>query len=301
MVFVVSNLLYIILAVIVLFIIFIFRVYKYNDLDIDIDDGVNLLGFGKAEGVYLIKMGSYYLVAGMKVKSKKKAVFKFIELVEKNNYVPPRSYFKMIKIKNINNKGLTLIELIIVIAVIGILTAGGFSVYSAFVSNSEMTGVVNGIQSIQKVVGFYGQENGNYNGLNGEMLQYDKLLPNGFTYGGAYSGATVNGVTATVNMLFPPTTTYSSGSNEYTTGTYVSYYWVGAVGSAAGNALGFTAGNYIVGVDIPSLTNAQAQILCNDFSGQIQQYAYNNGTPVEPPCNIPVNDNLLNSVLYFSF
>ena len=62
-----------------------------------------------------------------------------------------------------------------------------------------------------------------------------------------------------------------------------------------------TAGNYIVGVDIPSLTNAQAQILCNDFSGQIQQYAYNNGTPVEPPCNIPVNDNLLNSVLYFSF
>ena len=84
-----------------MFIFFAIKVYRYESEEEENEGEINILGFGKAEGLYLIKVGKYYLVAGMRVKSKHKAVKKFIALVEKNGFVPPKSYFKMVKIKNI--------------------------------------------------------------------------------------------------------------------------------------------------------------------------------------------------------
>jgi prepilin-type N-terminal cleavage/methylation domain-containing protein len=262
-----------------IFIVMILRIYKYKNIDTDnFSDEVNILGFGKAEGVYLIKVGNYYLVAGIKIKSKKAAVAKFIKLIENNGYIPPKSYFKMIRVKNINNKGFTLFELLIVIIVMAIMTAGGFTIYTALISSSEMSGVVNGIQSVQKIVGYYGQENNSFNGLNGQILHADNLLPNGWTYGGEDSNSGSN------SRLYPEST------------GFVTYYWVGAVNDTT---LGFTAGNYIIGVDSISMTNAQAQVLCNDFANQVQQYVYN-GAVYNLPCDIPINSSL-SGVLYFSF
>lgn len=54
----------------------------------------NIIGFGKAKGLYIIKMENYYVVAGMRVKSKRKAVKEFMKLVEENGFMPPGMYFK---------------------------------------------------------------------------------------------------------------------------------------------------------------------------------------------------------------
>jgi len=99
LIFIVNNQLFFIIVVSALFIIIALRIYRYEDQNDDLGD-VNILGFGKAEGVYLVKVGSYYLVAGTKLKDKKKAIKKFIEIVEKNGYVPAKTYFKMVKIKH---------------------------------------------------------------------------------------------------------------------------------------------------------------------------------------------------------
>lgn len=54
----------------------------------------NIIGFGKAKGLYIIKMENYYVVAGMRVKSKRKAIKEFMKLVEENGLLPPGMYFK---------------------------------------------------------------------------------------------------------------------------------------------------------------------------------------------------------------
>jgi hypothetical protein len=59
----------------------------------------NIIGYGKAEGLYLIATENYYLVAGHKVRSKKKAIKEFFELINKNELLPPDMYFKVIRAK----------------------------------------------------------------------------------------------------------------------------------------------------------------------------------------------------------
>lgn len=54
----------------------------------------NIIGYGKAKGLYIIKMENYYVVAGMRVKSKRKAVKEFMKLVEENGFLPAGMYFK---------------------------------------------------------------------------------------------------------------------------------------------------------------------------------------------------------------
>ena len=61
----------------------------------------NIIGYGKAEGLYLIAAENYYLVAGRKVRSKKKAIKEFFELVNKNELLPPDMYFKVIRAKGV--------------------------------------------------------------------------------------------------------------------------------------------------------------------------------------------------------
>ena len=102
MLFIIKNQLYFIIVLAFLFIFFVIKVYHYEPTSEESEgDEVNILGYGKAEGLYLIKVGRYYLVAGMRVRGKQKAIKKFIKLIEKNGLVPPKSYFKMVKVKNI--------------------------------------------------------------------------------------------------------------------------------------------------------------------------------------------------------
>ena len=61
----------------------------------------NIIGYGKAEGLYLIATENYYLVAGRKVRSKKKAIKEFFELINKNELLPPDVYFKVIRAKGV--------------------------------------------------------------------------------------------------------------------------------------------------------------------------------------------------------
>lgn len=100
--FIIKNQTYFIIALAAISAFLLIKVYRYESEDEEISsDEINILGFGKAEGLYLIKVGKYYLVAGMRIKSKHKAVKKFIALIEKNGFMPPDSYFKMVKVKEL--------------------------------------------------------------------------------------------------------------------------------------------------------------------------------------------------------
>ena len=101
--FIIKYQLYFIIALGAIFAFLVIKIYKYEseNEEGDGENEVNILGYGKAEGLYLIKVGRYYLVAGMRVKSKRSAIKKFINLVERNNLIPPKSYFKMVKVKEL--------------------------------------------------------------------------------------------------------------------------------------------------------------------------------------------------------
>lgn len=66
-------------------------------LEFDLNDADNIIGIGKATGVYLIKVKDYYIVAGLKVKSKRNAVKEFLYLINNNGYMPSDTFFKNIK------------------------------------------------------------------------------------------------------------------------------------------------------------------------------------------------------------
>ena len=52
----------------------------YNDFKVE----NNIIGYGKAEGLYLVISNNYYIVAGRNIKNKSKAIKEFIELCNKN-------------------------------------------------------------------------------------------------------------------------------------------------------------------------------------------------------------------------
>lgn len=85
-----------ILIIIILLLLF-FIDWGNTKLEFDLNDSDNVIGVGKASGVYLIKVKNYYIVAGIKVKSKRKAVKEFLYLINKNGYIPPDMFFKNIK------------------------------------------------------------------------------------------------------------------------------------------------------------------------------------------------------------
>ena len=61
----------------------------------------DILGFGKAEGLYLILLDNHYIVAGRNIKNKYKAIKEFIKLCNINDIEPEN--FKILKRNNNNN------------------------------------------------------------------------------------------------------------------------------------------------------------------------------------------------------
>ena len=63
----------------------------YNDFKVE----NNIIGYGKAEGLYLVISNNYYIVAGRNIKNKSKAIKEFIELANKNGLT--NKDFKILK------------------------------------------------------------------------------------------------------------------------------------------------------------------------------------------------------------
>ena len=90
-----TTLLYILISVLIIFVLTFFLDWGHKD---ELELNSNIIGYGKAKGLYVVKMENYYVVAGVKVKSKRKAVKEFMHLVEENGFLPPGMYFKTFKI-----------------------------------------------------------------------------------------------------------------------------------------------------------------------------------------------------------
>ena len=68
---------------------FVYLLKKFDMLDFgnvykDFKVENNIIGYGKAEGLYLVISNNYYIVAGRNIKNKSKAIKEFIELCNKN-------------------------------------------------------------------------------------------------------------------------------------------------------------------------------------------------------------------------
>ena len=92
-----TILLFMLLLILAVIILIFFLDWGHKD---ELELNSNIIGYGKAKGLYIIKMESYYVVAGMRVKSKRKAVKEFLKIVENNGFLPPGMYFKTFKIED---------------------------------------------------------------------------------------------------------------------------------------------------------------------------------------------------------
>jgi hypothetical protein len=68
---------------------FVYLLKKFDMLDFgnvykDFKVENNIIGYGKAEGLYLVISGNHYIVAGKQISSKTAAIKEFIELANKN-------------------------------------------------------------------------------------------------------------------------------------------------------------------------------------------------------------------------
>ncbi|MHB1680418.1 MAG: prepilin-type N-terminal cleavage/methylation domain-containing protein [bacterium] len=143
-----------------------------------------------------------------------------------------------------NNKGFTLIELIIAMIIISIITAGSIYIYDGFISSAQVSSTVSNIEKLSKACVTYSSDNGgSFNGLTAAALQQDSLLPD--------------------SWLLP----VSGGENVNPLNNkgIVADYWIGEPNDWPLNI----NANYIIGIMSLSMTDRQALQMCDALENQI--------------------------------
>lgn len=174
-----------------------------------------------------------------------------------------------------NNKGFTLMELIITLTVILMLSAMGLYVYYGVIGKGVTGGIVNNINQLQTVAQDYAMSNGgSFAGITAANLQADGDLPPNWT---------VNGV-----QVIPP-------SGSIVTGYYFTQ-----------GANGMTGDSFDIGFYGPNLTNNELRSVCYSFENKIIEFGYNGSAyPVTTGgtncAAIPSNNTYINQPFYLGF
>lgn len=176
-----------------------------------------------------------------------------------------------------NNKGFTLIELIITMIVIAIIAAGSISVYNSVFSGADTAAIINNIGKLKTDTEQYASLNGgSFNNFSAASMQADGLIPNNWYINGNWGN--------------PPNVNLVTG------------YWIGqgAWGIKGTFDIGFRDSNN-------SITNSMAKQICADFENQIAGFGYNgNAYTISSGganCNvIPANNQPLpDGLIFFGF
>ncbi|MHB1664538.1 MAG: prepilin-type N-terminal cleavage/methylation domain-containing protein [bacterium] len=144
-----------------------------------------------------------------------------------------------------NNKGFTLIELIITMIVIAIIAAASISIYNGIVSGADTAAIINNIGKLKADTEQYASLNGgSYSNLSAASMQADGLIPNNWAINGNWSA--------------PPNVNLVTG------------YWIGqgAWGIRGTFDIGFGNNNN-------DITNSIARQICADFENKIAGFGYN--------------------------
>jgi prepilin-type N-terminal cleavage/methylation domain-containing protein len=145
-----------------------------------------------------------------------------------------------------NNKGFTLIELIIAMIIVSIITAGSIYIYGGFISSAQISSTVSNIDKLSKACVTYSSDNGgSFNGLTAYVLQQDSLLPNGW--------------------LVSSEENNQNNANPLNNKGIVADYWIG---EPKDWGLNINA-NYIIGIMSLNMTDRQALQICNALENQI--------------------------------
>ncbi|MHB8231507.1 MAG: type II secretion system protein [bacterium] len=176
-----------------------------------------------------------------------------------------------------NNKGFTLMEIIVAMIVVGILSAGGLMVYNGLIASSSATSAAKALTQLESAANSYAQLNGgSYAGISPSVLQENELLPASWTVSG--------------NWAVP------KNANEL-----VQSYYIGT-----GQSVWGVTGSYIIGINAPSMTNAQALSICNALENSIDSIGVDGVSYNLPQYNcagvIPDNRNIIaGNGLFFGF
>lgn len=163
----------------------------------------------------------------------------------------------------VNNKGFTLVEIIIAILIAAILTAAGLYVYSGLTDSAKISVMVQNITKLKKLTKQYAEMNGySFSNLSAASMKTDELLPSAWSTDG--------------NWGYPPNRDMVAG------------YWIG-VGPWG------VPGAFAIGVGGINLTSAMALNICNDFENQLAGIGYEdasyNISPTSTCANIITNPN----------
>lgn len=147
-----------------------------------------------------------------------------------------------------NNKGLTLLDTLLAVLVIGIIGASGLLIYKNFIPTMETGALTKNISTLRGMCEQYAKMNGfSYSGISAQQLQSEKILPSSWTLSGG----------GDINDIFPP-------------GHSLVGYWIGSSVEVQGA--------FVIGIDSQNnaVTNQMALNLCDNFINQLAGFIYNN-------------------------
>lgn len=174
-----------------------------------------------------------------------------------------------------NNNAFTLMELVVAMIIVTVMTAGGLYIYSGIIASSSATAVAKSITQLEKAVDSYAQMNGgSYTNISPSMMQANELLPASWTIKGNWG--------------------YPKNADGPVSGYYIGQNMWGVTGS------------YIIGLNAPTMTNAQALNICNTLENSIDAFGFNGTNYNLPQYNcpgvIPDNKNAIGySEIFFGF
>ena len=175
-----------------------------------------------------------------------------------------------------NDKGFTLIEILVAVTLLVILAAAGLKVYSSVFSKGDVGAIVNNVNQLETVANEYVISNGgSFAGISAKTMLTDGDLPSNWSIDSSNNTG-----------IIPPNT-----------GIVSEYYIVQA------GADGITGDSFDIGFSGTNITDNEFHSVCEAFLNKIVGFGWN-GTPTQVStggrnCTAIPSDNTIDTQVFY--